>query len=307
MEKYRMGLSELYGKALRRFIKVTFPLWERLGFHVTPVHYYQPIPDTRTLGDGLWEARSALAGLDTNEDGQLALLADFADRYKAEYEAFPRGKTPAPHEYYVDNRSFESVDGEVLYCMVRRLKPARIFEIGSGFSTMLSAKAALVNASEGRSCELTAFEPYPNDTLKAGFPGLTRLVPKKIQDVPLSEFERLGEGDILFIDSSHVLTVGSDVKYEFLEVLPRLKAGVVVHIHDVTMPMEYPRDWVMKEHRFWNEQYLLQAFLAFNDSFEVLWMGAWMHLNHPDRLAAAFSSYARETRLPGSVWVRKIR
>lgn len=204
---------------------------------------------------------------------------------------------------------FESVDGEVLYCMIRHFKPKKIFEIGSGNSTYLFAQAILKNKEEHNDyeCELVAIEPYPNNILKTGFAGLSKLIPKKVQDISLSEFKKLTENDILFIDSSHVLKIGSDVQYEYLEILPRLKKGVLVHLHDIFLPAEYPKEWVLKDYRFWTEQYLLQAFLAFNDSFEVIWAGSYMHLKHPDKLEVAFSSYRRNERWPGSFWIRKIR
>src|SRR5206468_3938156 len=147
--------------------------------------------------------------------------------------------------------------------------------------------------------EFTSVEPYPNPTIRAGVPGLTRLEPKKVQDVPLSFFQQLEANDILFIDSSHVLCIGSDVQYEFLDILPSLKPGVVVHVHDILIPREYHRKWVM-EGRFWGEQYILQAFLAFNDSFEVLWAGQYMHLTHPDKLRAAMKGYAPQECSPSS-------
>lgn len=121
------------------------------------------------------------------------------------------------------------------------------------------------------------------------------------------EFQKLKENDILFIDSSHVLKTGSDVQYEYLEILPRLNKGVLVHFHDIFLPAEYPQKWILEDHKFWNEQYLLQAFLAFNDSFEILWAGSYMHLNHPDKLEQFFKSYNKNKRWPGSFWVRKIR
>lgn len=289
--------------------KKLFPLWEKLGFHITRNHFYEPIPDTRTLKDDLWEKQSELVGIDMNEEGQINLLSLFASKFKEEYESFPRNKTSIPYQYYIDNGAFESVDGEILYCMVRHFKPNKIFEIGSGNSTYLSAQAILKNKEEDNDyeCELVAIEPYPNDILKAGFPGLSKLIPKKVQDIPLSEFKKLRENDILFIDSSHVLKIGSDVQYEYLEILPRLHKGVIVHLHDIFLPAEYPKEWVLEDYRFWTEQYLLQAFLAFNDGFRPLFAGSYMHLKHPDKLEASFSSYKRDERWPGSFWIRKIK
>ena len=143
--------------------------------------------------------------------------------------------------------------------------------------------------------------------MKNGFPGLSQLVLSKIQDVPLSEFCSLEENDILFIDSSHVLKVGSDVQHEYLEILPRLKKGVIVHCHDIFLPEEYPKNWVLNNYVFWNEQYLLQAFLSFNESFKVLWAGNYMHLMHSDKLEQIFSSYKKDKVMPGSFWMAKTR
>ena len=302
-------ITKSYNLFLGLFIKKTFPIWERMGFHITRNHFYEPVPDTRTLGDDLWQKQSELAGIDINEEGQINLLSLFSSKFKEEYESFPRNKTSVPYQYYVNNGAIESVDGEILYCMIRHFKPKNIFEIGSGNSTYLSAQAILKNKEEKREyeCELVSIEPYPNDILKAGFPGFSKLIPKKAQEIPLSEFKKLTENDILFIDSSHVLKIGNDVQYEYLEILPRLNKGVIVHIHDIFLPAEYRKEWVLKDYIFWTEQYLLQAFLAFNDSFEILWGGSYIHLKHSDKLETAFSSYKRNERWPGSFWMKKIR
>ena len=299
-------ISKIYNLFLRLFIKKFFPVWQRMGFHITLNHFYEPIPDTRTLKDELWLKHSDMVGVEMNEERQINLLSQFSSKFKDEYENFPRFKTSIPYQYYVNNGTFESVDGEILYCMIRHFKPKKIFEIGSGNSTYLAAQAILRNKEEnGKECELIAFEPYPNDVLRAGFPGLSELIPTKIEDVPLSKFDELKKNDILFIDSSHVLKIGGDVQYEYLEILPRLNKGVIVHLHDIFLPAEYPKEWVLRLHIFWTEQYLLQAFLAFNNAFEVLWGGSYMHLKHPDKLEAAFASYKREERWPGSFWMRK--
>lgn len=270
-----------------------------------PNSFAQPIPDTRELSDSVWQQQTELVGIDINEPGQLEILSSFADRFKSEYEKFPREQTNIPYQYHVNNPFFISVDGEVLYCTIRHFKPRRIFEIGSGNSTYLAAQAVLKNQSEGNSAELVAFEPYPNDMLKTGFPGLSKLMTTRIEHVPLSEFSKLQENDILFIDSSHSLKINSDVQFEILEIIPRLNKGVIVHLHDIFLPSEYPRDWVLKDHLFYNEQYLLQAFLAFNESFQVLWAGSFMHVKHSDKLKLAFNSY--KGAWPGSFWMRKVR
>jgi len=301
-------LTWLYGTALRRLTRVTFPLWQQLGVHVTPVHYYQPIPDTRALTDSVWEGRSELVGVDLNQSAQLKLLDEFSAGWKQEYEKFPRSKEHVQHsQFYMDNSAFTSVDAEVLYCMIRMFKPRKIIEIGSGYSTLLSAQAILRNKAEiGLSCELLACDPYPSEFLVKGFPGLAGVVQKRVEEIPLSFFASLVENDILFIDSSHVLKIGGDVQFEFLEILPRLANGVLVHVHDIFLPAEYLKEWVKHDREFFSEQYLLQAFLTFNKSFRVLWAASYMHLNHPEKLEAAFCSYERTQRWPGSFWIQRV-
>jgi len=299
--------QETYEEILRLIIRRTFPLWEALGFHVTLNYWEEPVPDTRTLGDAIWNARTELVGIRMNGEAQLKLLSTFKSRYKGEYDAFPPHRTSDPHEFHLYNHSFESVDAEVLYCMIRHFKPKRVIEIGSGNSTLLSAQAIRANQVEDKdySCEFTAIEPFPREFAWGEVPGLTRRVREKVEDVPLSEFEALGENDILFIDSSHILRIDNDVRFEYLEILPRLKRGVLIHCHDIFLPLEYPRNWYLKDHRFYTEQYLLQAFLAFNDAFEVIWGSTYMVDLHPDLVEEAFRSFERGKWLPGSLWMRR--
>lgn len=266
-----------------------FKFLEKYGLHVVPNHFYQPVPDTRKLPESTWTTPSSMPGIDLNDAGELELLTGLYAEFGHEFDRIPSGG------------QFGSVDAEILYCLVRRFKPQRVLEIGSGMSTRVSAAALVTNGSG----QLVAVEPYPNEDIQKGFPGLTRLIAAPVQEVPLAEFEKLRENDVLFIDSSHMLKIGSDVQFLFLEVLPRLKAGVLVHVHDIFLPANYPRRWVVDDLRFWNEQYILQAFLAFNHAFEVLWAGYHMHMQYPDRLEAAFSSYRREQSAPGSFWMRK--
>ncbi len=285
-----------------------FSLWEKRGYHVTPVHFYEPIPDTRQFRDDVFTWRSELPGVELNPDGQIALLERFQLLYKEEYDRFPSAPTGRPDEFHFNNTLFESVDAEMLYCMVREFKPRRMIEIGSGFSTRVSAAAIHRNREldPGYECELTCVEPHPKAEIRQGLGGICRLVESRAQDLPVEFFTALDENDILFIDSSHVITLGNDVWYEYLEVLPRLHKGVIVHVHDILLPRQYVEHWhTMK--MFWNEQYLLQAFLAFNGSFEVMWAGNYMHVHHGDRLERAFASYT-STRLSGhkSFWMRKV-
>ena len=154
---------------------------------------------------------------------------------------------------------------------------------------------------------LTAIEPYPRPFLREALAGRGTLIADKVENVPVRRFEELERDDILFIDSSHSVRIGGDVVYEMLEILPRLRPGVLVHVHDIFLPQEYPKEWVLDRFVFWNEQYLFQAFLAFNDHFETLWSAGCMHVHHPDQLACHFPYYDRTKQGAGSYWIRRVR
>src|SRR4051812_35794843 len=286
----------LLTKATGRFARSTFGFWEKLGLHVTPVHFYEPIPDTRALPVSLWRPREA-AGIEMNEAGQLAFLASCLE-YKSEYENFPRTK-PAGLGFWTGNPAFGSVDAEILYCMVRHFRPARVIEIGSGYSTFITAAALKENGTG----QLTCIEPYP-DVERLDASGVT-LLQRRVQDVPIETFAALERNDILFIDSSHVICCGSDVQFQFFEIVPRLKPGVIIHFHDIFLPDEYPRHWILKDHHFWNEQYIVQAFLMYNGSFEVMWGAHFMHSRHAHEVAASFDTYTPNCD-PGSFWIRRL-
>ncbi len=296
--------------------KKCFEIFQEAGFHVTPNLFYFPVPDTRTLDNKLWEEESELVGIDMNLKGQLRFLREIIPQYKEELN-LPREKTSITkdHDYYLNNLTFGGCgDAEALHSMIRFFKPKRVVEIGSGLSTFLSARACLLNREkDGVNTELIAIEPYPTEVLKRGFPGLTRLIQEPLEEVNLDLFQSLEANDILFIDSTHVLKIGGDVKYEYLEILPRLRSGVIVHSHDIFFPDEYPKKWILDNHYFWTEQYLLQAFLAFNSAFEVLWASHYMYRKYPNELKTKLLSYQEipaeelETvgRGPGSLWIRR--
>jgi len=243
-----------------------FRRWERHGFHVTPVHFYQPIPDTQSLPERLWNRASALVGIDMNDALQLDLLRNQFPGFRHEYDQFPAKPTGERGRFHFNNGLFDGTDALVAYCMIRHFQPRLIIEVGSGFSSLIAAEAIAKNKDSALIC----IEPYPLDFLRQGFPGLHSLIEKKVEDIEPDFFSQLESGDILFIDSSHTVKIGGDVNYLFLEVLPRVRPGVIVHVHDIFLPFDYRHDWVMEEFRFWTEQYLLQAFLTFNSEFEVL-------------------------------------
>jgi hypothetical protein len=303
----RIGLAEL-----SQFIATVIPgclhnpkfpeifrHWERHGFHVTPVHFYQPIPDTQNLPETLWGQPSKLVGINMNDALQLDLLRNQFPRFRHEYDQFPAKPTGERGRFHFNNGLFDGTDALVAYCMIRHLQPRLIIEVGSGFSSLIAAEAIAKNKNSALVC----IEPFPLDFLRQGFPGLHSLIEKKVEDIGLEFFSQLESGDILFIDSSHTVKIGGDVNYLFLEVLPRLRPGVIVHVHDIFFPFDYRPDWVTDEFRFWTEQYLLQAFLTFNSEFEVLMANHYLAHYYLEDLKRTFPDSLWWAG--GSFWMRR--
>jgi hypothetical protein len=280
------------------------------GLHLLPKHFYLPIPDdSDELGD-FWTTPSKMVGVDTRDAAQLALIGNTFPRYLEEFRSqFPITEADKFGDFFLLNGSYMAVDAHVYYSLIRQMNPERIVEIGCGSSTFLACAAARRNQQEfGRSPVITAIDPYPWQIFREGYPGVNEVVAKKVQDVPLDVFTSLEAGDILFIDSTHALRSGSDVQYEFLEILPRLAPGVLVHVHDVSLPLPYPKVYYDTQ-TYWNEQYLLQAFLAYNSRFEVVWAGNYMLLNHRDAMLETFPEFKlmREkwtSSEPSAFWIR---
>jgi hypothetical protein len=252
-----------------------------------------------------------MLGIEMRDAEQRKLLKTLSGLFKYEYDGFPRSKG-AGSGFHLNNGWFEKVDAEMLYSIVRHLCPARMIEIGSGITTILSAAAIRKNQEENPAnrCSFTCIEPYPVRLNPESLPSSFNVLTGRAEAVPLQLFQELGPGDILFIDSSHVCRTGSDVNWELLEILPRLRRGVWVHFHDIFLPWEYPKSWVYGARRFLSEQYLLQAFLAFNKEFDVMWASYYMLRSHPEELDAAFATFkiditAPGTFLPGSFWIRR--
>lgn len=267
----------------------TYHLWERLGVHVTPVTFDSPIPATVDLTDELFARRYSCGGVDWNLDEQRRLLRDVFPRFVAERE-------------FRSNPGLSVADAAVLYSMVRNHQPRVMIEAGSGYSTTFAADALKRNAEEGVTCEYTAYEPYPPPVVRDGIDGLTKLVARPIQDVEPSAFDDV---DLLFIDSSHVAAIGSDVNHLVLEVLPRLKPGALVHFHDIVLPGEYWPEWVRDRHHFWSEQYLVLAFLQHNRAFRVLWAAHYMQLEHPDEVRAVLPFFDPAGHRITSLWLQR--
>lgn len=292
---------------INRAFARAFPLWQRAGVHVIRNSFYGAVPDTRLLPADIHSRRSALVGIEIDEQAQLAMIADFADRFAGEYAEWPQDRDPsAPNRFFRGNTSFGPVDAETYWCMLRSRKPTRVIEIGSGNSTLLALDAMARNAAEGSPIDYTVIDPFPRVVDAQSARGGFTIIEQPVQRVPLETFASLQAGDILFIDSTHVVAMDSDVVFEILEVLPRLNPGVLIHLHDILLPMDYPQEWLDHLY-FWTEQYLLQAFLAFNDSFAVRWAGNLMALDHPEALHAAYPAFEPGRHHPGSVWIERVR
>jgi hypothetical protein len=260
-----------------------FRVWEEREVHITPVAYGYPIPDTRYMSDDIWLKESKLTGIKMNEEMQLDFLTKIFPQFKSEYDEIPF-KPAQKGEFHFENCLFDGTDALSLYCMIRHFRPNTIIEVGSGFSSLLSAQAIRKNNVGTLIC----IEPFPDKTLKDGFPGLSLHIQKPVEHVDEDIFQRLSVNDILFIDSSHIVKIGGDVNFLFLKVIPNLKPGVIIHIHDIFFPNEYPREWVVNRLTFWSEQYLLQAFLSFNDQFEVLLCNSYLGTNHKKEMIETF-------------------
>lgn len=269
-----------------------------------PGHFYSPIADPadlRARADIIWRATDTTPGVDWNVPGQLALLRELKPHAVA--IDYPKDDPGDCRTYFYLNDQFPVLDAEFLYAALCHFRPQRMIEVGCGFSSLITAD---VNRRIfGGALDFTCIEPFPRQFLIDGVQGITRLVKKKVEDVELSFFDSLEAGDILFIDSSHVSKAGSDVNYLFFEVIPRLRPGVMVHVHDIFLPDEYPKTWVIDEGRNWNEQYLLRAFLQFNSQWQVMWTSFFTGTRHTE---AVHDTFPRFPALGGggSVWIRRL-
>jgi predicted O-methyltransferase YrrM len=291
-----------------KFVKKAGPgkiddiIFMELGILPVLDHYYQPmINPKKHLLKSLRDDRE-LPGIDLNTEAQLDLLAKF--NYNQELLKFPVSKQKEI-EFYYDNNSYGPGDAEYLYNMVRHFKPGRIIEIGSGYSTLMVQNAIINNklANSNYTCHHICIEPYEQPWLEKIE---VELIREKVECIEKSFFQQLRSSDLLFIDSSHMIRPQGDVLFEYLELLPTLKSGVLIHVHDIFTPKDYPDEWVCKNHYLWNEQYLLEAFLTLNSGFTVI--GALNYLAHTYRkeFAEKCPVFAKQKDgEPGAFWMIK--
>lgn len=277
--------------------KARFEAGQSLGMHVLPVHFYSPLPDTSNLNDVHWQPRETV-GIDWREDAQLDLLERLS-HWSDEMQEWPVTKTGDVKAFHLSNQTFDYTDAAVLYAILREFGVRRIIEVGSGWSSLVISQAC-----RRQEIEFVQIEPHPPTLLTDNsYVKVSRRFTMPVQDVELDLFSQLEAGDVLFIDSTHVSKIGSDVNHLMFNVIPRLAPGVLVHFHDILLPNEYPKDWVREKRYFWNEQYLIHAFLMFNQTFDVLLSNAYLFHHCRDRLDDAFSFLPRQNG--GSLWFRR--
>lgn len=279
-----------------------------------PGHFYSPVPsidEVKNDADRIFfDSGDSLGAIDLNETGQLNTLHAFKQFYKEiPFEAEKSDR----YRYWFNNDTYSYADGVTLFCMMRHLHPQRIIEVGSGLSSalMLDVNDQFFNGQ----IKFAFIDPFPQRLerlLKLGDQTNHKIYATRVQDVPISIYDSLSRGDILFIDSSHVSKVGSDVNFLLFEVLPRLKSGVYVHFHDIFHPFEYPKSWVYRGVA-WNEAYTLRAFLQYNTAFKIEFFVSYLLKRHHQAVLGAIPLALRSETpemafgdAPGAnIWLRK--
>lgn len=267
-------------------------------------HFYSPvfsIEEVKSRQDEIWKnvATDGINGIDLRTDEQKKLAVQFSRFYS---------ELPFKHEkqnalrYQFNNGYYSYTDGIVLYSVIRHFEPKRIIEVGSGFSS-----AVMLDTNElffDNKINLTFIDPYPERLLEVMTEEdrkHTTLIESDVQKISLDIFKKLEAGDVLFIDSTHVSKTGSDVNYILFEILPVLKSGVLIHFHDIFYPFEYPKEWVFSGIN-WNENYILKAFLMYNNDFEIKLFSDYLHRHHKDCFNAMPLTYKNSG---GNLWIQK--
>jgi hypothetical protein len=284
-------------KTIYRSVKKAAGLpWQRPG------HFYSPIVDPAELRKryaAVFNDDDPL-DIDLRPEAQLAMV----ELLKRHYPSLPFAETKDAHSRYgYDCRNYSYGDAIILGCMLMELRPKRYLEFGSGHS---SCAALDVRDARGIEIQCTFIDPYPKllrDLLRNERTNSYRIVESAAQDIDLSMIDELEAGDFLFIDSTHVSKAGSDVNFHVFNVLPRLKSGVYIHFHDVFFPFEYPPEWFFETNRSWNEVYLLRAFLAHNDAFEVMLFNHYLARRFSEVMRKAMPLFMKNPG--GAVWLRK--
>jgi predicted O-methyltransferase YrrM len=280
---------------------------------ISPGHtigsYYSPIVDPTSVTDYLDQvslcpaamAANSFPGIEINQEGMIAFWHRNSDWIrKTSFEDFANAK----HRYHYQSM-YPHGDAVVLRAMIGAHRPQRVIEVGSGYSSACVLDSA--DEAQLQDFQLTCIEPYParlQQLLRPSDRDKVQLISSNVQEVPLDRFRELQAGDILLIDSTHVLKTGSDVHYELFHILPVLRPGVLVHFHDIHFPFEYPRDWVITQKYSWNETYAVRAFLMHNHSYEVIFFTHLFGLRNAELIRETCPKMLNN--IGGSLWIRKV-
>lgn len=272
-----------------------------------PGHFYSPVvmpEEIEYRKDKIFEiSNKSLAGIDLNNEKQLQVLNNIKEYYKDLPFTFLQNDK---FRYYYDNTYFSYNSAIELYGLIRFLKPRRIIEIGSGFSSALMMDTNDIHMNG--SIKFIFIEPFPErlmSLLKIEDKNDKSILQNKVQDVDLKYFADLQENDILFVDSSHVSKTGSDLNHIIFEILPILQKGVIIHFHDIFYPFEYPENWAINSGGFgWNENYILHAFLMYNPNYEIVLFNTYMEKFHEDWFVENMPDCLK--RQGGSLFIRKV-
>jgi hypothetical protein len=272
-------------------------------------HFYSSVVNPKNLvnrQDEIWPEDPIIKGIDFNNEYHKKVLNEFFPKFISRYQyAETLEEINSDIEYYTQNSQFSWLDSRTLFVLLNQWKPKKMVEVGSGFSSLMTAHINHNYLDD--SIDFTCIEPFPREFLKKKIPGLNRVVVEKVEHVDKAFFSALDAGDILFIDSSHVSKTGSDVNFLFFEILPILKKGVKIHIHDIFLPHDYSKEWVLDDNRSWNEQYLLRALLMYSDTFKVLFGSSYAQYKYPDLVVKSLNLKSKQGFSGGSFWIEKIR
>jgi hypothetical protein len=280
-------------------------LGDKWGYYIRQFHYYEPIPDFPTITQEQALRRRDSASVNWNLEAQLNLVKRLSV-YGGEIQKISEDQSESLKFNFFNDFYFE-LDAAVYYALLREVKPSKVIEIGSGYSTQIAAMAIAMNQQEGNAGKIVCIEPYPAPRLTEANLEV-ELIPKRVETIDLSFFAQLSAGDILFIDSTHTVKFGSDVCLEILEILPAIPSGVWIHFHDIFFPYDYPPKWLIEERRAWNEQYMLEAFLAYNHAFEVVLANHWLSVDYLQEVAQIWPgvlNWKDPYHHCGSFWIRK--
>lgn len=271
------------------------------GYYVAKPHFYNPIPDKKYLleNDGYWKYPYPMYGVEFYDNEQISLCEQIS-QFAPEINHLPEDIFN-PEK----NRSFLDMDLEFLYCMILFVKPKRYIEIGAGFTSLIAIQALQRNRGEGFQCHHTIIEPYPVSYFLESFKKADRFFKKPVQEISADLFKDLSVNDILFIDTSHVAKYGSDVNYLYFHLVPLVGHGSYIHMHDIFIPMDYCAGWIFDHDKYWNEQYIVMAFLMYNKEYKIRIAAQYLSRKYRDKLNNLFPRFLPSFS-PGSLWLQRI-